>query len=161
MGKTIVTRVFAVIVAGCGPEVDDENDGDGPPGTLEYESPNARYYRDDRRVDIVAPDPMRGRSGCGFLTDRAYEDLLSTLDALDPEVDYGWSECFEETEPTGTFYVEGFRHSPFRCSWYCCHVDLIRAATVYWAAASSLDGPDPNIDGEIYVALEPDIPCPK
>jgi hypothetical protein len=31
---------------------------------------------------------------------------------------------------------------------------------VYWAAASRLYGQDPNIDGEIYVALEPDMACP-
>jgi hypothetical protein len=32
---------------------------------------------------------------------------------------------------------------------------------VYFAVGSSLHGPDPNIDGEIYVALEPDMPCPE
>lgn len=159
MYKAVIVTTLAVAALGCGPEFDEAED---PPGKLEYEDPFVRYYRLDRRVDIVAIDPMLSRSGCGLLTDRAYDDLMNTYDALDPNVDYGvYPDCSQTGPPQDDwFHLEGFKYSPFPCAWYCCHVDLIQAATVYWAAASSLDGPDPNINGEPYVALEPDMPCP-
>jgi hypothetical protein len=75
-------------------------------------------------------------------------------------VDYGWAECFPEYDPKGLLYLEGFTHSPFLCEWYCCHPELIRVATVYFAVGSNLYDQEPNIDGEPYVALEPDLPCP-
>jgi hypothetical protein len=156
MNKAIVISALTAAVAGCGPEVGD--DEDEPPGTLDYEIPEARFYRLDRRLDIVGVDPMVDRSGCGFLTDRAYEDLTGTLEGLDPNAGYHPPDC--EYSPNGLLYIEGFTHSPFACNWYCCHGDLLPMVLVYWAAASSLYGPDPNIDGEIYVALEPDTPCP-
>ncbi|MCX4239656.1 hypothetical protein [Paraliomyxa miuraensis] len=158
MSKTITIVALVITFAGCGPEIDDD-----PPGTLEYEDPFARYYRLERRVDIVAKDPMLARSGCGFLTDRAYDDLMNTIDALDPSVDYGvHPECSQTAPPADDwFYIEGFTHSPFLCAWYCCHPDLIRAATVYFVVGSNLFDQRPNIDGEPYVALEPDMPCPE
>jgi len=160
MHKAVIVMTFTVAAFSCGPEVDDADD---PPGKLEYEDPFLRYYRLDRRVDMVAIDPMLSRSGCGFLTDRAYGDLMSTYGALDPNVDYGaYPDCPHTGPPRDNrVYLDGHEYSPFECAWYCCHPDLIRAAIVYWAAATSLDGPDPNINGEIYVALEPEIPCPN
>lgn len=157
MDKTLITAAIAALVAACGPEVgDDEGD---PPGTLEYEIPTAKFYRQDRRLDIVGVDPMVDRSGCGMLTDRAYEDLTGTLDGLDPNAEYGRSDC--DYSPDGLLYIEGFAHSPFACNWYCCHRDLLPMVVVYWAAGSSLYGQTPNIEGELYVALEPDVPCPE
>lgn len=91
MYKAVIVTTLTVAALGCGPELGDADD---PPGMLEYEDPLARYYRIDRRVDIVAIDPMLSRSGCGFLTDRAYDDLMSTYDALDPNADYGvYPDC--------------------------------------------------------------------
>jgi hypothetical protein len=152
--KVMMVSAIAVLAVGCGPDASD----DEPPGTLEYETPTAQFYRLDRRLDIVGVDPTVDRSGCGLLTDRAYEDLVETFDALDPNVDYDRSDC--EYSPEGLVYIEGFTYSPFSCSWYCCHIDLLPIAVVYFAAGSTLYGPDPNINGETYVAIEPDEPCP-
>lgn len=152
-----VISILAALVLGCGPEVDD--DEGAPPGTLEYEDPLARYHRLDRRVDIIGLDPMVDHSGCGFLTDRAYDELLEALGTLDSQAEYATSEC--EYEGDGLVYLEGFTHSPFSCTWYCCHLDLLPVAVVYFAVGSNLDGQYPNIDGEPYVALEPDMPCPE
>ena len=120
--------------------------------------PVVRFYRLDRRVDMVGVDPAVDPSGCGLLTDRAHEDIVGTLDGLDPNAEYIWPEC--EYSPEGLVHLDGFTHSPFGCSWYCCHRDLLRIAVAYFAAGSNLDGQRPNIDGEPYVALEPDMPCP-
>jgi hypothetical protein len=157
---TLIAATLATLAVACGPELAAD---DVPPGKLEHEDPFARYYRLDRRLEIVAIDPIDGRSGCGFLTDRAYDDLMNTYDALDPDVDYGmYPDCPQTAPPKDDrLYLEGFTHSPFECAWYCCHPDLIRAATVYWAAASNLFvGQEPTIDDVPYVALEPDRPCP-
>ena len=154
----VIASTIVAVVHGCGPEVG--GDGEDPPGMLEYEDPAARYYRLDRRVEIVAVDPMLARSGCGFLTDRAYDDLTGTLASLDSGAKYDSPRECTYGPPNGLLHLDGFDHSPFECSWYCCNEDLIWAAIVYWAAASSFYGQDPNINGEIYVALEPDVPCP-
>jgi hypothetical protein len=154
----VIAAIITAVAPGCSPDGGD--DGEDPPGILEYEDPSARYYRLDRRVDIVAVDPMLARSGCGFLTDRAYDDLTNTLASLDSGAKYVSPDECTYGPPNGLLYLDGFDHSPFECSWYCCNEDLIWVAIVYWAAASSLSGPDPNINGEIYVAFEPDEPCP-
>lgn len=152
----VAILVLAIaIVAGCGPESGGDDD---PPGKLEYEDPYTQYYRLDRRVDMVGVDPEVDRSGCGFLTDRAYDDLVGTLETLDPNAEYDWSEC--ESNPNGLLYLEGFTHSPFPCSWYCAHPDLLPIAVVYFAVGGNLYDEGPSINGEIYVALEPDMPCP-
>ena len=159
MRLAVIVRILTAAALGCGPELDEADD---PPGMLEYEDPVTRYYRLDRRVDIVALDPMNSHSGCGFLTDRAYDDLMNTYDALDPNVDYGvYPDCPQTAPPQDEwFHLEGFKHSPFACAWHCCHEDLIRAATVYFAVGSNLYDQEPTIDGEPYVALEPDMRCP-
>lgn len=156
MYQSIVTSAFLVAAMGCGPDVPDE---DAPPGALEYEMPVARFYRLDRRVDVVGVDPAVDPSGCGLLTDRAHGDIVDTLDGLDPTAEYAWPEC-AHGPPEASIHLEGFTHSPFGCSWYCCHPDLLRIAVAYFAVGSNLDGQRPNIDGEPYVALEPDVPCP-
>jgi hypothetical protein len=155
MHKAITISTIAALAAGCGPEAPDENE---PPGMLEYEIRVARFYRLDRRVDMIGVDPMNDRSGCGFLTDRAYEDIVGTLENLDPNARYTRSNCTHRAD--GLLYIEGFSHSPFACSWYCCHDDLLPIGIAYFAVGSTLYGPDPNINGEIYVSLEPDMPCP-
>jgi hypothetical protein len=154
--KKIMLATIAVLASGCGPEVDPAEDD--PPGVLEYEMPDAKFYRLDRRVEMVGVNPAADSSGCGLLTDRAYEDLMGALEGLDPDAEYDWPEC--EYSPVSLVHLEGFTHSPFGCSWYCCHPDLSKIALVYFAVGSTFDGPDPNINGEIYVALEPDVPCP-
>lgn len=157
MREAIVVLAISIAV-GCGPESGDDDD---PPGKLEYEDPYTQYYRLDRRVDVVSLDPAFSRPGCGFLTDRAYDDLTNTLQALDPNVDYRLqTDCSQTGLPEDRFYIEGFEYSPFQCAWYCCNVELIRAATVYFAVGSNLYDQEPTIDGEPYVALEPDMPCP-
>ena len=45
------------------------------------------------------------------------------------------------------------------CSWYCCNAELLSIAVVYFAVGSNLYDQGPNIDGEIYVALDPDMTC--
>lgn len=153
--EIIMISTLTIATLGCGPEA---SEGADVPGMLEYEIPTARFYRLDRRVDIVGVDPMNDRSGCGFLTDRAYEDLTGTLEGIDSNAEYTRSDC--TYSPDGLLYIEGFTYSPFPCTWYCCHDELLPAAIVYFAVGSALYGPDPNINGEIYVALEPDNPCP-
>lgn len=57
--------------------------------------------------DTVATDPMRSRDGCGCLTDRAYDDIEHTIDALDPTTDYNvWTGCRQTTEPKGRVHLE-------------------------------------------------------
>ena len=151
--KALITVVTAACAASCGPEVDE----DVPPGELVYSDVFAEIYRLDRRVEVVAVDPMFGKDGCGFLTDRAYEDLETTIEALDPSMDYVTDP--ERCQATEQVYIEGFVHSPFACNWICCHLDLAPVATVYFAIQETLSGGPPNINGELYVALEPDRPC--
>jgi hypothetical protein len=159
--KAIIAATLATLAVACGPEVAaDDDDAVAPLGKLEYELPIAQFHRQDRRIDIISTSTIYEQSGCGFLTDRAYDDLTSTIDALDPSVDYGHADCFNDFSPDGLLHLEGFTHSPFRCNWYCCHPDLVWAATAYFAVASGFYDKDPNINGEIYVALEPDRPCP-
>lgn len=156
MDKIVVSSVFACVATSCGPDVDDD-DGD-PPGALEFEMPVAKFYRLDRRVEMVGRDPAVDPSGCGLLTDRAHDEIIRTLDELDPSAEYDFPEC--DYDPEGSVHIEGFVHSPLACSWYCCHLDLLPIALAYFAAGSNLDGQYPSIDGEPYVALEPDVPCP-
>jgi len=155
MDKPIAILALFATAVSCGPDGNE----DEPPGTLEYEIPTARFYRLDRRVDMLGVDPTVDRSGCGFLTDRAYDDLEGTLETLDPNAEYDWSEC--ESNPNGLLYLEGFKHSPFACNWYCAHPDLLPIAVVYFAVGGNLYDEGPNINGEVYVALEPDMPCPE
>ena len=82
MSKAIIILPL-VIASACGPQVDDE---EHPPGELVYEDSHERLYRLDRRVEVVydyeSDVGLEGR--CGILTDRAHEELESTLAALDP-----------------------------------------------------------------------------
>lgn len=153
----IITSSIALLAVACGPDVaDGEND---PPGSLVYEDPASEFYRLDRRVEVIALDPTLSRDGCGFLTDRAYDDLVTTIDALDPAADHVWSDCLPNAHPRGLVHLEGFEHSPFECDWSCCHADLLRVALVYFVVANNLVHQEPVIDGEPYDALEPDQPC--
>ena len=67
----LVTASITALTVACGPEVAE--DEDARPGGLEYEHPEDKFYRLDRRVDIVPVDPAYSTRECGFLTDRAYE----------------------------------------------------------------------------------------
>ena len=143
----------AAWAASCRPEVDE----DMPPGELVYSDAFSEIYRLDRRVEVVAVDPMFGQTGCGYLTDRAYEDIETTIAALDSSKDYVTDP--DDCRTSELVYIEGFEHSPFECVWLCCHPDLVPIAVVYLAIFETLYGNPPNFDGEIYVALEPDRPC--
>jgi hypothetical protein len=158
MGKPIITLAIMMFVLACGPEAGEEND---IPGKLVYEQRGERLYRIDRRVDVIfdyeREDGLERK--CGFLTDRAYDELEGTLAALDPSVDYG--EHSADCNTHGVLvYIEGFEHSPFACSYECCHPDLYWAAVVYSMILNNFYDIHPVIDGEPYVAIEPDQPCP-
>jgi hypothetical protein len=160
MGKPLITSAIMMFVLACGPQAGEEDD---IPGKLEYEQIYNRVYRLDRRIDVIKelPGEDSERRECGFLTDRAYDDLESTLAALDPSIDYGYDPDILECErPEALVHIEGFDHSPFDCSFECCHPDLHWAAIVYSMALTNFFGGYPTIDGEPYVALEPDEPCP-
>lgn len=151
--RKVLIVAAAALAASCGPEVDE----DVPPGELVYSDAFSAIYRIDRRMEVVAVDPMLGQTGCGYLTDRAYEDIEATIEALDPSKDYVADP--EVCEALEKVYIEGFEHSPFECFWMCCHRDLVPIALVYFAIFEGLYDKPPNIDGEVYVALEPDRPC--
>jgi hypothetical protein len=158
MSKAIVASIITAFASACGPRVDDE---ERPPGELVYEDSFERLYRLDRRVEVIydyeRQDGLEGK--CGILTDRAYDELQSTLAALDPNVDYG--EHPTDCAPNHALvHVEGFEHSPFECGDSCCHRDLFLAVFVYTMIFTNFDGGHPTIDGEPYVAIEPDRPCP-
>lgn len=160
MRKAIIVSTLATFASACGPHVDDE---EHPPGELVYEDSYERLYRLDRRVEVIfdyeREDRLQGK--CGFLTDRAYDDLERTLAVLDPNVDYGYDpEILECEHPGKRVYIEGFDHSPFDCGFECCHPDLHWAAIVYSMSLNNFSGITANIDGEPYVAIEPDLPCP-
>lgn len=155
--RVLVIASALAVQGGCGPEVPNEKID--PPGVLEYETPVAQYFRQDRRVEVVALDPILALDGCGYLTDRAYDDLVDTIDTLDPSADYVWSNCLPDADPKGLVHLDGFEHSPFVCDWDCCHVDLGSIALVYFVVGSNLVDQWPVIDDVPYVALEPDRPC--
>jgi hypothetical protein len=157
MGKRVIMLAMTALVAACGPEAGQEDD---IPGMLVFEQPGERLYRLDRRVDVVfdyeREDGLDGK--CGILTDRAYEELESTLAALDPSVDY--SEHPPDCSTHGALvHIEGFDHSPFECNYACCHPDLYWASVVYSMVLNNFYGGYPTIDGVPYVAIEPDQPC--
>lgn len=152
--KTVIVVTASIFAASCGPDVDD----DVPPGELAYADDLKQIYRLDRRIEVVAVDPIFDGEGCGFLTDRAYEDIESTIESLDPSKDYAVDP--EVCQAIDGVYIDGFQHSPFACYWLCCHPDLLPVATVYLAVLETLsNGDPPTINGEPYVALEPDRPC--
>ena len=153
--RTIPAVTIAVLSLGCGPEVYR------PPGTLEYEHPASAFYRLDRRVEIIPLDPVVSHHHCGFMTDRAYDDLMVTLDALDPtkDYDYGADDCSQGIEPRGLVHLYDFDHSPFACDYHCCHPDLLGVAFVYFLVENNFYYPEVNVEGEPYVAIEPDRPC--
>jgi hypothetical protein len=126
---------------------------------------NGRCLRDagaSRPRDIGRGAQHGERRECGLLTDRADGELESTIAALDPSMDYGYDaeaqEC--ESSPGAWIHIEGFEHSPFACSWMCCRPELIRAALIYSLVESHFVGLMPLVDGEPYVAIEPDRLCP-
>jgi hypothetical protein len=156
MGKPRLTLAIMMFVLACGPEAGEEDD---IPGKLEYEQLYDRVYRLDRRIDVRFETENGERWDCGLLTDRAYDELEGTLAGLDPSVDYG--EHRPNCSPHGALvHIEGFEHSPFECSYECCHPDLYWAAVVYSMIINNFFGGYPILDGEPYVAIEPDQPCP-
>lgn len=160
MSKPIIMSIIAAFALSCGPQAADEQ---LPPGELVYEERLERLYRLDRRVEVIydyeRDDGVEGK--CGILTDRAYEELESTLEALDPASDYGYDPDILDCERSPAWvHIEGFEHSPFECGFSCCHPDLYSVAFVYTMALNNFIGLVPEINGEPYVAIEPDQPCP-
>ena len=164
MNKAHLAPALALLLLGCDPDDDAGDEGGKPIGVLEFGGQVSEIYRDDRRVDVIpVSEPNRGPS-CGYLTDRAYRELQDTLDALDSTVDYdfelGDQECKYTDSPAAQVYVEGFEHSPFSCDFFCCRPELAAIPTVYLHVTSNLDGMVLEVDGEPYVAIAPDQPCP-
>lgn len=163
MRKPLVTSAIMMLVVACGPQ---DGDGNDAPSKLEYEDSSARLYRLDRRVDVTYEQEREDgvQQVCGLLTDRAYDDLEGMLATLDPSVDYG-SHSADCMPDESLVHIEGFEHSPFECSYECCHPDLLWAAFVYDAILKNFDGITPTVgiaggEGEPYVAVEPDQqPC--
>lgn len=162
MREPLVTSAIMMFVLACGPR---DGDDDDIPSKLEYEDSSARLYRLDRRVDVTYEHEREDgvQRVCGALTDRAYDELEGTLAALDPNVDYG-SHSADCMPDEALVHVDGFEHSPFECSYECCHPDLLWAAVVYDVVLKNFDGITPTIgiagvEGEPYVAVEPDQSC--
>ncbi|MCX4241837.1 hypothetical protein [Paraliomyxa miuraensis] len=162
MIRSFAASALAVLVLACEP---DEPDDPEPPGTLEFEHSYARIYRLDHRVDIAYVRTMGEpeRHGCGILSERAHTELEDTLESLDSREDYGYDPNVQEcaSSPGAEILIEGFEHSPFLCDFMCCHRDLARAALIYTLIESHfVAGQVLEFDGEPYVAIEPDTPCP-
>jgi hypothetical protein len=155
MTKAITTSLAAAFIVACGPSVDDES-----LGTLEYEHSAAQFHRHDRRVTMIPLDSMQGSHECGFLTDRAYDDLTTTIDALDPSWNYRILPDGCGPGERGFIHLEGFAHTPFECEVRCCHSHLEPILVVYSAVEDNFSGVEPIVDGEPYVAIEPEEPCP-
>ncbi|MCX4241836.1 hypothetical protein [Paraliomyxa miuraensis] len=161
MRKAITEAALASLAFACGPETEADLDPD-PPGTLEFEHSHARIYRHERRIDIVHVNGDGESRECGVLTERAHTELEDTLAALDPREDYGYDpEVDQCTTSAGAWvHIEGFDHSPFLCAWYCCRPELAHAALIYSLIVLHFEGGGVNVDGEPYIAIEPDTPCP-
>ncbi|MCX4241835.1 hypothetical protein [Paraliomyxa miuraensis] len=160
MRRVITAAVLLSLGMGCEPEL--QREPEPPPGVLEYEHPYAQLHRLDRRVDAVLVEGEAERRECGILSERAYTELTDTLAALDPRMDYGYDPEVQDctSDPGAWVHVDGFENSPFLCSWNCCHSDLIRAALIYSIVEANLQGGGANVDGEPYITIEPDTPCP-
>jgi hypothetical protein len=157
MGNAVAVSTLIALTLACGPEAA----ADGPLGELAYEHAVSQLYKLDRRVEIIPLDPMLSSHECGFLTDRAHDDLGATIEALDPLVDYDAVSGCDQSDPSiGLVHLEGFEHSPFVCGLECCHPDLTRIAMVYIVAENNFSGIEPIVDGTSYVAVEPGRPCP-
>lgn len=155
---TACAVIFALL--GCEPTDDDTS---SEPGNLEYESSLLEIYRRDNRIDVIPTDP-NGERRCGILTARALRDIQDTIDALDPSADYdfetGDEECSWSESPAAQIHLEGFEQSPFSCDELCCRPDLGMVASVYFLALNNLDGMIFDLDGEPYVAIDPEMSCP-
>lgn len=157
----LISLSLLLLLAACEP--DEANDGTTPPGALEYEGTVHNGYRLDRRVDIVPVDPDRP-SSCAYLTDRALRDIEDTIAALDPSIDYGFEAsgqaCAYIHSPGAQIHLAGFQLSPFSCDELCCHEDLAAIARVYFHVANNLEDTVFEVDGEPYLAIDPEQACP-
>ncbi|MCX4242968.1 hypothetical protein [Paraliomyxa miuraensis] len=158
MRRVITAASLASIAMGCESEAPHDSE---PPGVLEYDDSFARIYRLDRRIDIIGVKGDRERHECGILSERAHAELGDTLSALEPGEDYGRDPSPGGCAPGASIHIEGFVHSPFACDFECCRPELARAALVYFLIGMHFEGFDPlEFDGEPYIAIEPDTPCP-
>jgi len=168
VSRSWIKACVFLLCSGC-----DSSSGDPsrPQGTLEYEGGVFEGYRLERRIEIVAGDqfvPTMNASndgrGCGILTDRAFDQLETTIAGLDPGVDYDFGERDEECSytdnPAARIYLPGFEHSPFSCDEFCCNEDLMGVPLVYLHVFNNLAGTVLVVDGEPYVAIDPDQSCP-
>jgi hypothetical protein len=155
----VTASIAACLVMACDPQAPDEPE---PLGGLEFEHSYVRIHRLDRRVDVVLVEGDEERRECGVLSDRAYVELEDTLAALDPREDYGYDAAVDQctTPPGASVHIEGFDHSPFSCDFQCCRGELARAGLVYSLIEYHFHGGTLPIDGEPYVAVERDEPCP-
>ncbi|MCX4247956.1 hypothetical protein [Paraliomyxa miuraensis] len=159
MRRVIITAAVLVSLGvGCEPEPQRDPE---PPGTLEYGHPHTQIFRLDRRIDIIGIKGDDDRRECGILSERAHTELQNTLSALDPHADHGHDPNDQSCAPGAFVYIEGFEHSPFACDFQCCGTELARAALIYSLIELHFEDSGPLVfDGEPYIAIEPDTPCP-
>lgn len=165
MSKPIVLPLVTACALACGPTIHD--DEPEPPGVLEYELagwPGGKWYRLERRVEYVPGEAPWDEPRCGFLTERAHEELETAIAALDPNMSFG-DECLRDDCgyshcPNAWVHLEGFEHSPFACDLHCCPEGPWMVPWIYLNASNNLSGIVFEVDGEPYVVTEPDQPCP-
>jgi hypothetical protein len=112
------------------------------------------------RKAIIASTIAAFASTCGPRVDNeerppgelVYEDSFERLYRLDRRIEVIYD--FEREDG-----LEGFDHSPFSCDCHCCPAELRMVPWVYFHAANNLQGAVFEIEGEPYVAIEPDQPC--
>jgi hypothetical protein len=168
MTKAIPTSLAVAFIVACGPSVDDEPH---PLGHLEYEygpwaAPNVgweagEWYRSERRIELLPEKNPFLTHTCAILTEEAYDQLESTIAALDPSVDYelAHGDCGWSDSPAHRVHLEGFIHSPFWCDWVCCRDELAWIPTTYFLAANELSEDPIEIPGQQYPIVDVDEPC--
>jgi len=111
--------------------------------------------------DGLDPEDLRR---CGYLTERAMEDIQLWTARLDPTHDYNddVADCLA-SDNFGRIHVPEFEHSPFACGLICCGCcapGLSRLNYVYACAVENLHGDSlPDESGEPYIAIDPARPC--
>lgn len=170
MRPTLFT--IALLVAACDePDPAPQEPSPSPRGEQVIDGVIWQLYQDGDRVEQVPvlealpedldPNDLRR---CGYLTDRAMEDIRLWTARLDPTHDYNddATDC-TATDNFSRILLPEFEHSPFACGLACCGCcapDLSRLNYVYASAIENLHGDSlPDQTDEPYIAIDPDRPC--
>lgn len=173
---TLRASLVAALSITCGPAAPAEPEA---AGVLEYDGYGVRLYRLGRRVDaFVQGEGDVEHHECGMMSERAHDELEDVLATLDPAVELGCDPETSNRSPEARIHVAGFEHSPFACGNpitivgfdeppyvcepVCCRPGLEGAVRIYQLVAFYFaQSKEPlEVDGEPYVAIEPDEPCP-